>query len=90
MNGGGALEHFVTLLGVISIISLLVAVMLLIQLVKQAFDSAGVIWGMIATLYPPGTYLYCRKNWDVLRDRFVVISGLLIIALVFWGLVKLM
>lgn len=86
----GAFEHVVSFLGVISMISLLVAFMLLIHLIQQAFDRSGVVWGMIALIYPPGTYLYCRKNWDVMRDRFIVISGLMVIAIALWLIVKVL
>ena len=87
MSGVGGI--FVSLLGVVSMVSLMVAIMLLVHLVQQAFDKAGVVWGMIALVYPPGTYLYCRKNWEVMRDRFIIITGLLIISIILWGIVKL-
>lgn len=87
MSGVGGI--FVSLLGVVSMVSLMVAIMLLVHLVQQAFDKAGVVWGMIALVYPPGTYLYCRKNWDLMRDKFIIITGLLIISIILWGIVKL-
>lgn len=84
-----AFQHLISLLGVISMISLLVAAILLIRLIQQAFDRAGVIWGVIATIYPPGTYYYCRKNWDTMRDKFVIITGLILVALILWAVVKI-
>lgn len=87
MSGVGGI--FVSLLGVVSMVSLMVAIMLLVHLVQQAFDKAGVVWGMISLVYPPGTYLYCRKNWDVMRDKFIIITGLLIISIILWGIVKI-
>ncbi len=87
--GGGIYNSFISLVGLISMICLLVAVMMLLQLIQQAFNKAGVLWGVISTLYPPGTYLYCRKNWDVMRDKFVIISGLLIVSIVLLVVVKI-
>ncbi|HSX19737.1 MAG TPA: hypothetical protein VLG38_01280 [Gammaproteobacteria bacterium] len=81
--------HIISYMGAISMVCLLVAVILLLHLIQQAFDRSGVLWGIISVIYPPGTYLYCRRNWDVLRSKFVLISGLMIAALVLWGLVKI-
>lgn len=80
--------HLMSLFGVVSMVCLLFAAFLLMQLIQQAFNRSGVLWGLISTIYPPGTYIYCRKNWDQMRDRFMIISGLLIVSVVLWVVVK--
>ena len=85
----GALNHILSFMGVTSMICLLVAVILLLHLIQQAFDRSGIVWGMISVLYPPGTYLYCRRNWETLRRRFMLISGLVIISLVLWLILRM-
>lgn len=80
--------HIISFLGVVSVISLLIAMILLFNMIQQAFSSAGVVWGLIATVYPPGTYLYCRRNWDKVGSRFMLVSGLIVTSLVFWMVVK--
>lgn len=77
------------LLGVISIVCLLVAVIMLINLIQRAFDRDGVLWGLISIVYPPGTYMFCRKDWDSYRKPFITISVLLGISLVVWIVLKL-
>lgn len=84
-----AIAQIFSFLGVVSIVSLLLALILLMHMIQQAFDRAGLIWGMIAVIYPPGTYLYCRKNWDVMRKRFMLISTLILISLVLWLVLRL-
>lgn len=85
----GAISQILSFMGITSMICLLIAVILLLHLIQQAFDRSGVIWGMISVFYPPGTYLYCRKNWDTMRSRFMLISGLIIVSLVFWLILRL-
>ena len=76
-------------IGVASIVCLLVAGMLLLHLIQQAFLKAGTAWGLISILYPPGTYLYCRKHWGEMRNRFILITSLFIAALVLWVIIKI-
>jgi hypothetical protein len=81
-------SNILSFMGVISIVCLLVGMILLLHLIQQAFARGGVIWGIISTVYPPGTYLYCRRNWDKHRSRFMLVSGLISIALVLWLIVR--
>lgn len=85
---GTAITHVISLLGVTSMVCMLIAVILLLHLIQQAFDRAGFVWGMISVIYPPGTYLYCRRNWDILRPRFMLISSLIIVSLVLWIILR--
>jgi hypothetical protein len=77
-----------SLLGVGSIVCLLIAIIMFLHLVQTAFGREGVVWGLIAALYPPGTYLYCRKNWGQYRKQFVTITGLLLTSFVLWLIIK--
>jgi len=79
---------FTTMLALISMVALLISGIMLLHLIQRAFEREGILWGMIAILYPPGTYLYCRKNWDLYRKTFVWITGLLVVALVLWLVVR--
>ncbi len=81
--------HVVSLLGAASLVCFLVALILYLHLVQQAFNQSGVIWGLISVVYPPGTYYYCRKNWDIYRSRFILISALLLVFLVSFVISKL-
>ena len=81
---GETTSSLTTLLGVVSIVSLLVGGILLLNLIQRAFEREGILWGFIAIFYPPGTYLYCRKNWDIYRKTYVGISVLLIVAVALW------
>jgi len=81
--------QIVSYVGVISMLCLLVSGLALLQLVQKAFDSDGIIWGVVSMLYPIGTYFYCRKNWDTYRGKFIFISGLVAAYLILWLLVKL-
>ena len=83
-----ALAHIVSILGVSSMICLLVAIMLLLHLIQQAFDRAGVLWGLISVVYPPGTYYYCRRTWDDNHVKFKIITGLIVASVVLWLLAK--
>ncbi len=75
-------------LGVISIVSLLVGGILLLNLIQRAFEREGILWGLISIFYPPGTYLYCRKNWDIYRKTYVGISALLVASFALWIVAK--
>lgn len=85
----GIVAHLLSMVGVISMVCLLLAFILLIHLIQQAFDRAGLIWGVISVIYPPGTYLYCRRNWGTMRNRFLLISTLLLVSLILWGFLRL-
>lgn len=76
-------------MGAVSMVCLLVALILLMHLIQQAFARSGVIWGVVAAVYPPGTYIYCRKNWDNYRGRFLLITTLLCVFLIFWVIAKI-
>ncbi len=83
------ISHVVSLLGVACTVSILIAGILFLNLIQTAFAQDGVVWGFIAVLFPPGTYFYCRKNWDTYRKKFITIAGLLIAALVLWVIAKI-
>jgi len=80
--------HILSLLGMASMVCLLVAFILLLHLIQQAFDRSGLIWGVISAVYPPGTYLYCRRSWDTMRGRFVLISALIAASFVLWVVLR--
>ena len=86
----GFSAYVVSFMAVASVVSALVAGIMLLNLIQRAFASDGIIWGLITIAYPPGTYLYCRKNWDVYRKPFVIITGLFSLAVILWALAKLM
>jgi hypothetical protein len=77
------------LIGTISIAALLIGIIMLMNLIQKAFDREGVVWGFIAMIYPPGTYMFCRKNWDVYRKQFIVTSLLVGVSLVLWVVIQL-
>ncbi len=78
-----------SIIGVTSIVCLLVAVIMLMNLIQKAFDKDGITWGFISILYPPGTYMYCRKNWQAYSKKFFTISILMGVGLVLLLLVKI-
>lgn len=77
------------LLGVTSIVCLLVGMIMFLHLVQRAFGKEGLVWGFIAAIYPPGTYVFCRKNWEQYRTQFVAITSLFLISLVLWVVLKI-
>lgn len=81
--------YLMSFMGVASMVCLLIGMILLLHMIQQAFARAGIIWGIISTLYPAGTYIYCRRNWENYGSRFVTVSTLIAIALVFWAIVRL-
>lgn len=79
-------------LGVISIVCILIAAILLLNLISSAFEMEGfqgLVWGFISILFPIGTYYYCRRDWDIHRTTFFTITGLVIVSVVFWLIVHL-
>jgi len=88
VNVGNFGSNIISFMGVVSIVCLLVGMILLLHIIQQAFARAGVIWGIISTVYPPGTYLYCRRNWEQNRPRFMLVSGLIMVALILWLVVR--
>lgn len=77
-----------TFIGVMFIVCLLLAGIMFLILIQKAFEREGVVWGMISVFYPPGTYLFCKRNWDIYRGQFLAISILLSLCLVFYGILK--
>jgi len=61
---------------VIGMVCFLVAIIMLMQMIQHAFNKEGFLWGIICMLFPPGTYKYCRKNWQQLGTNFIIISVL--------------
>lgn len=82
-------SYAISFMGLFSMVCLLLAGILLINLIQRAFDKSGVIWGIIAIFYPPGTYLYCKRNWEEYRNKFLLISLLTIVGLMLLLIVKL-
>ena len=62
---------------------------MLINLIQRAFENEGVVWGVLAMMYPPGTYLFCRRNWENNRKQFITIGALLLVSLVLLLVLKL-
>ncbi len=81
-------SYAITIVGLSSMVCLLLAAILLINLIQQAFDKSGVVWGVISVFYPPGTYLYCKRNWDSYRHKFLFISFLTIVGLTLLLIIK--
>lgn len=77
-----------SLLGAACIVSLLVGVMMLFHMIQQAFVRSGVRWGLISSVYPPGTYLYCRRNWEQYGPTFRLVSWLIAVAIILWLIVR--
>lgn len=82
--------YLMSFMGVTSIVCLLIGMILLLHMIQQAFARAGIVWGMISTFYPPGTYIYCRRNWENYGARFMTLTTLIAMAIVLWGMVKLL
>jgi len=79
---------FMGFLGVVSILSLLIGLIILFNLIQRAFDREGVLWGLISVVYPPGTYVYCRRHWEAYGKKFVTITALLVVGSTLWLLVR--
>lgn len=82
-------SYAITFAGLGSMICLSLSIILLLNLIQQAFDKSGVVWGMISVFYPPGTYLYCKRNWEAYRNRFLLITFLAVVGLVLLGIIKI-
>lgn len=76
---------FIALTG---IVCLLVGGMMLLQMIQRAFEKDGVPWGMLAIIYPPGTYYYCKRDWNSRRKPFLQITVLLVVGVIFWAVSK--
>lgn len=81
--------YLMSFMGVASIVCLLIGMILLLHMIQHAFAHAGIVWGMISTFYPPGTYIYCRRNWENYGGRFITLTTLIVLALIMWGIVRL-
>jgi hypothetical protein len=80
----------ISLIGALSIVCFLVAVIMLLHLIQTVFAQEGVVWGFLSILYPPGTYLLCRNKWDLYGPAFVRISIFLGIGFALWVILKLL
>lgn len=67
----------------------LIAIMMLMALVQEAFNKSGFLWGVASMIYPPGTYKYCKTDWENKGKSFMIISGLLVVAVVLFLVAKL-
>lgn len=65
------------LLYVLSAASFLYSFFLLIRLIEDAFNR-NVMWGLCSLLFPIGTFFYCYKYWSELKQKFLLMSGLLV------------
>lgn len=81
-------SYIMSFLAIVSLLCILVGGILLINLIQKAFSQDGVLWGLISMLFPPGTYLYARKNWEQHGRTFVITSSLLVIGLILWTIIK--
>ena len=81
-------SNLMSFIGIVGVACLLIGTILFLNLVQKAFDRDGIIWGFIAMAYPPGTYVYCRKNWLEYRTKFITISALICVACVALLLVR--
>ena len=43
-----------------------IAAILLLNIISKAFNSSF-LWGIISILFPPGTYVYCKKHWELTK-----------------------
>ena len=77
------------IIGIVSFVSSIIAFIMLINLIQRAFENEGVVWGVLAMMYPPGTYLFCRRNWENNRKQFITIGALLLVSLVLLLVLKL-
>lgn len=81
-------SQVISAIGVASMVCLLVSGIILLHIIQKAFDRDGVLWGIIAILYPVGTYFFCRKSWDEWGSKFILITALLVAYLIFWLVVR--
>ena len=56
---------------------LLIAMILLLNMISQAFKR-GVLWGVLCVLFPAGTIVYCKKHWSVAKSLAIPLLILLI------------
>ena len=59
-----------------------VAMILILNLVSKAFKRS-VLWGFTCLLFPPGTYIYCKKNWQAVKNLVMPILILVAGSLLF-------
>ena len=57
----------------------LLAMKLLLNLVAGAFKQ-GMLWGVVAIMFPAGTYIYCKKYWNIVRYIAIPLAILLAVA----------
>lgn len=86
MDSSGS--QIITFLASVSMLSILVSGIMLISLIQNAFSRDGTLWGLLTMIFPPGTYLFCKKNWDVYGKRFIIMSAFAIVGLLFAVIVR--
>ena len=59
-----------------------IAVILLLNMVSHAFNRSF-LWGIICLLFPAGTYVYCKKHWEITKHLAIPITLLLILGVIF-------
>lgn len=74
-------SQLIGFLAAVSMLSILGAVIMLISIIQNAFSRDGMLWGLIAILFPPGTYIFCRKNWDIYGTRFIFMAAMAVTGL---------
>ena len=83
------MEQAGTYISLIGVGCFLVSLIMLMQMVQNAFAKDGFLWGLLCLLFPPGTYKYCRRNWEELGKNFIAMSVLASLGLVFIFAAKL-
>ncbi len=83
MEPASSVETFVALVGVVCFT---ISIILFLSLVGEAFNKdkgpKGFVLGLLALLYPIGTYKYCQHQWETDGPRFKKITFLLIIGMI--------
>jgi uncharacterized membrane protein len=60
----------------------LIAMILILNMVSQAFKR-GFLWGVLCLLFPAGTYVYCKRHWQITKTLAIPTLILLVSGVVF-------
>jgi uncharacterized membrane protein len=87
-----ALNNYAPVLNALGICSFIIAIMMYLQMVSQAFDKnnsfKGILIGFMCAFYPFGTYYYCKDDWEVNGKAFKKMSIFFIIGVIALGLAR--
>lgn len=70
-----------TILPYTYILCCLLTFILLLNIISHAFNRS-IVWGVISLIFPPGTYYFCRKHWELTKHLALPVLFLAVIALV--------